>query len=41
MRLRLGTNQPNLRMPLIGRTIVHEEAVELLEEWIYSKKDCH
>jgi uncharacterized repeat protein (TIGR03806 family) len=41
MRLRLGTNQPNLRMPLIGRTIVHEEAVELLEEWINWKKDCH
>ncbi|MDH4471986.1 MAG: hypothetical protein QE487_05220 [Fluviicola sp.] len=41
MHLRLSTNQPNLRMPLIGRTIVHEEGLELLEEWIYSKKDCH
>lgn len=40
MYLRLSTNQVNLRMPLIGRTIVHQEGLHLLEEWIRSKKTC-
>lgn len=40
MYLRLSSNQANLRMPLIGRTIVHEEALQLLEEWIHSRKTC-
>lgn len=30
-----STNQAE-RMPLLGRTIVHEEAVEMIEEWIDS-----
>lgn len=36
MHFRLSTNQEQYRMPLLGRTIVHEEAVELIEEWINS-----
>jgi uncharacterized repeat protein (TIGR03806 family) len=40
MHLRLNTNQVNLRMPLIGRTMIHKESVALLEEWIRSKKTC-
>ena len=36
MHFRLSTNQEEYRMPLLGRTIVHEEGVQLLEEWITS-----
>lgn len=33
---RLNTNDESERMPLLGRTIVHDEGVSLLEEWIMS-----
>lgn len=36
MHFRMNTNAENLRMPLLGRTIVHEEGVALVEEWINS-----
>lgn len=36
LHFRLNTNEEQYRMPLIGRTIVHEEAVQLIEEWILS-----
>ncbi|WP_309642157.1 hypothetical protein [Flavobacterium sp.] len=33
---RLSSNDESERMPLLGRTIVHDEGVTLLEEWISS-----
>ena len=34
MHYRLNTTDETLRMPLLGRTIIHEEAVQLIEQWI-------
>ncbi len=36
----LSTNQPNLRMPRIGRTIAHQEGIQLVTEWINSLPAC-
>lgn len=36
MHYRMNTNEESQRMPLLGRTIIHEEGVALLEEWINS-----
>lgn len=36
MHFRLKSNDESQRMPLLGRTIVHDEGVELLEEYISS-----
>jgi uncharacterized repeat protein (TIGR03806 family) len=33
---RFSTTEEQYRMPLFGRTLVHEEAVQLIEEWITS-----
>jgi uncharacterized repeat protein (TIGR03806 family) len=33
---RLNTTQENIRMPLRGRTVIHEEGVEMITEWIDS-----
>jgi len=33
---RISTNKEQYRMPLLGRTIQHEEGVALIEEWINS-----
>ena len=33
---RLTTTEQSLRMPLFGRTLKHDEGVELIEEWINS-----
>jgi len=41
MYYRLNSTTPNERMPLLGRTIVHEEGIQLLEEWINWKEDCN
>lgn len=38
---RLTTNNESKRMPLIGRTIVHDEAVGMIEQWINSLEECH
>lgn len=37
---RLSTNDPNYRMPFIGRSIVHPEAVDLVTQWINSLQGC-
>lgn len=34
MYFRLNTAAEEMRMPLLGRSIIHEEAVELIGEWI-------
>jgi uncharacterized repeat protein (TIGR03806 family) len=36
LHFRLNATDESVRMPLLGRTVVHEEAVELIEEWINS-----
>lgn len=36
MHYRLSSNNESVRMPLLGRTIVHDEGVALLEEYISS-----
>lgn len=38
---RITTNNPSKRMPLVGRTIVHEEAADMIEQWINSMDECH
>lgn len=41
MHFRLNSTDENTRMPLLGRTLVHEEGLQLLEDWINSKTDCN
>jgi len=36
MSYRLNSNYEEIRMPLVGRTIVHQEGVELIDDWINS-----
>ena len=31
---RLASTEPSMRMPLLGRTVVHEEALTLIDTWI-------
>jgi hypothetical protein len=33
---RMGATDEAVRMPLLGRSVVHEEAVELITTWINS-----
>ena len=37
----LSTNSPNLKMPRIGRTIAHQEGIQLVTEWINSLPPCN
>jgi uncharacterized repeat protein (TIGR03806 family) len=37
---RLTSNDPYYRMPFLGRTIVHDEGVALVAQWINSITDC-
>ena len=37
---RITTNDPNFRMPFLGRSIVQDEASTLIAEWINSMTDC-
>lgn len=42
LHFRMASVEEEYRMPLLGRTVVHEEAVELIEEWITSlENDCN
>jgi parallel beta-helix repeat protein len=34
---RMGSNEPDVRMPEIGRTLVHDEGLALIEEWVNSQ----
>ena len=38
---RLSSTDESFRMPLLGRTVNHEEGIELMEEWINSLDDCN
>ena len=35
---RMSENDPEIRMPELGRTIQHEEAVALIRQWITEMK---
>lgn len=37
---RMGSTDPAVMMPLIGRTLVHEEGLALIEAWINSLEPC-
>ena len=37
---RLNTVNPTYRMPLHGRTLIHEEGTQLIKEWINSLQPC-
>ena len=39
LHFRMSSNEEQYRMPLIGRSIVHEEAIAMIEEWISSLED--
>ena len=41
MYYRLGSTLQSERMPLLGRSIVHEEGLQLLEDWINWKQTCN
>ncbi|MNE00219.1 hypothetical protein D3C80_926230 [compost metagenome] len=41
MYYRLGSIVQSERMPLLGRSIVHEEGLQLLEDWINWKQTCN
>lgn len=38
---RLNTTDEAYRMPLHGRTVIHEEGVEMIEQWINSLQPCN
>lgn len=38
---RLSTTDEAIRMPLLGRSIVHEEAVAMIQQWINSLPNCN
>ena len=42
MDFRMDSNESNIRMPEIGRSIIHTEGVELIRQWINAMepKDC-
>jgi hypothetical protein len=41
MYYRLNSTDESNRMPLLGRTLVDEEAVQLLKDYILSIDDCN
>ena len=42
LHFRMNSNEEEYRMPLIGRSIVHEEAIEMIEQWINSlENNCN
>lgn len=40
MYFRMSTNDPAYMMPLVGRSIIHTEGIQLMEEWINSLELC-
>ncbi len=40
MYYRLSATDESVRMPLLGRSIVHTEGIELLEQWINTLEHC-
>jgi uncharacterized repeat protein (TIGR03806 family) len=40
MHFRMNTTEPNYKMPLVGRNMIHTEGVQLMEQWINSLQSC-
>ncbi len=40
MHFRMNTTEANYKMPLIGRNMIHTEAVQLMTDWINSLQSC-
>ncbi len=40
LHYRISTTDESLRMPLLGRTINHDEGIRLIEEWINTLDNC-
>jgi uncharacterized repeat protein (TIGR03806 family) len=38
---RLNTTDESFRMPLLGRSVIHQEGIELMEQWINSLPPCN
>ncbi|WP_282788110.1 hypothetical protein [Flavobacterium croceum] len=38
---KMNTLNPNYMMPFVGKTIIHTEGVNLIEQWINSLTDCN
>lgn len=38
---KMSTTEPNYQMPMIGRSIPHQEGLELVEQWINSLDPCN
>lgn len=38
---KMNTNDPNYQMPFLGRTMIHTEGVQLIEQWINSLLPCN
>jgi uncharacterized repeat protein (TIGR03806 family) len=38
---RLNTTDESFRMPLLGRSIIHKEGIDLMEQWINSLPPCN
>lgn len=42
MVIRVGSNEGSVMMPIIGRTIVHQEGLQLIKDWINTlPANCH
>ena len=41
MHYRMNTTSEEIRMPIVGRTMIHQEGVELIEQWINSLSPCN
>jgi uncharacterized repeat protein (TIGR03806 family) len=42
LHFRLNSTEPSIRMPLLGRSLVHKEGVQLIEDWINALTyDCN
>jgi hypothetical protein len=36
LSFRLATNDPGMMMPELGRSLVHQEGLEIIDQWINS-----
>lgn len=41
LHFRMNTTDEALRMPIVGRSVIHKEGVELIEQWIQTLTPCN
>ncbi|WP_188362389.1 hypothetical protein [Flavobacterium orientale] len=41
LHFRMNTTDEALRMPIVGRSVIHKEGVELIEQWIETLNPCN